>query len=108
MAATKYPVLRQTLIALSFVGLVGLFFALNHFLVIPRKQQTYNAKVFRVLGEMAADFGERLKGQTDYRINTYGARESSVRVGSCDSTAIKEKFFAALKLTAAQASPNRL
>lgn len=96
MSSAKYPVLRQTLIALSFAALVGLFFTLNLFFIIPKQQQTYNNKVFRVLNELATDFGKRIEGQAEYRINNAAAssKDSARHVDSCDST-LKRKLFAA-------------
>ncbi len=58
--------MRQTLIVLSFIALVGLFFTINHFIVIPRQQRLYNSRVCRVLAEVAEGCKKRLDDQADY------------------------------------------
>ncbi|HYO21500.1 MAG TPA: hypothetical protein VER36_03775, partial [Flavisolibacter sp.] len=66
MASTKYPVLRQTLIIVSFVALVGFFFALNLLIFIPQQQEAYHNKIFRVLHEVSEDFGRTATGRAEY------------------------------------------
>lgn len=65
MPSSNSPVLRQTLIVLAFLALVGLFFAVNYFIIIPRQRQAYNKEVFRVLKEVSADFGKRIADKAD-------------------------------------------
>lgn len=98
MSPLKYPVLRQTLIAFSFVVLMGLFFALNYFIIIPRQQQAYNSKVFRVLGEITSDFKKRIEGQAEfYGNNAPASRADSLqRIKFCDSN-LKKTLFAAFR-----------
>jgi hypothetical protein len=86
MASTKYPVLRQTLIAFSFLALVGLFFAVNHFIFIPQQQQAYNDKVFRALRVMSEDFAKTLDGQGQYFARNINKRSSVKKepLGDCN------------------------
>jgi hypothetical protein len=64
-SAQRSLVLRQTLIVILFLGIVGIFFVVNQFYFIPHEQQTYNQKVLRILQEVADDFKRRVDAQAD-------------------------------------------
>ena len=97
MASTKYPVLRQTLIIFSFLAIVGLFFALNHFILIPQQQQSYNNKIFRALQVVSADFEKTLDGQADYFAKNRNSTSYSDEMFFGHSGSLKQKIIDSFK-----------
>ena len=97
MASTKYPVLRQTLIIFSFLAIVGLFFALNHFILIPQQQQSYNNKIFRALQVVSADFEKTLDGQADYFAKNRNSTSYSDETFLSTSGSLKQKIIDSFK-----------
>ena len=99
-SSSRFPVLRQTLIVVSFIALVGLFFALNYFIVIPRQQEAYNNRVFRILEETSDAFVKALEDKSEfYKRNPTNTKASKAvdtpRIGNeqtCD-TLIKQKIL---------------
>src|SRR5215218_8591113 len=74
----KYPLLRRSFVVLGFLALVGLFFALNLFLYIPRQQQQYNKKIFRILNEITRDFTSTIEGSAIMHIKNLQKKEKGV------------------------------
>ena len=94
-ASIKFPVLRQTLIVLAFIALVGLFFALNLLIFIPRQQQAYHDKIFRVLKEVVRDFENSLQGKADFiaRNKYKKERDTSVYLQDCNYDSLKRNLL---------------
>lgn len=87
-ASTRFPLLRRSLLVLAFLGLVGLFFALNLFLYIPRQQLQYNKKVFRILKEIAQDFTKTIEGNATTAVKNLGKTSTvgRLRIAPADTS----------------------
>lgn len=99
-SSVKFPVLRQSLIVFSFLALVGLFFALNYLIFIPRQQQAYHSKIFRVLEEIGRDFGKSLEGKADYiakNRNRKQPTETTKTIADCSDTLLRQNLFSTFK-----------
>lgn len=79
-ANTTFSLLRRSLVVVAFLGLVGLFFALHFLLYIPKQEQLYNNKIFRILSEISRDFTLRIEGAVNKEVKTGNKNSEAAQI----------------------------